>query len=116
MPNHLVGYRRTLLQLSFANVNDLLAVRKVVMPIAEKNKKKLNSHRWFFNAFGRALTPNVCILLDVGTKPDSKALYHLWKAFDQDSNVAGAAGEIKADKGKGWMGLLNPLVASQNFE
>ncbi|KAI5303767.1 Chitin synthase, class 2, partial [Ascosphaera atra] len=37
-------------------------------------------------------------------------------AFDTDSNVAGAAGEIKAAKGKGWRGLLNPLVASQNFE
>ncbi|KIW32488.1 chitin synthase 1 [Cladophialophora immunda] len=89
---------------------------QMIFCLKEKNKKKLNSHRWFFNAFGRALTPNVCILLDVGTKPDSKALYHLWKAFDQDSNVAGAAGEIKADKGKGWIGLLNPLVASQNFE
>jgi len=89
---------------------------QMIFCLKEKNKKKLNSHRWFFNAFGRALTPNVCILLDVGTKPDSKALYHLWKAFDQDSNVAGAAGEIKADKGKGFMGLLNPLVASQNFE
>lgn len=89
---------------------------QMIFCLKEKNKKKLNSHRWFFNAFGRALLPNVCVLLDVGTKPDSKALYHLWKAFDQDSNVAGAAGEIKADKGKGWMGLLNPLVASQNFE
>lgn len=89
---------------------------QMIFCLKEKNKKKLNSHRWFFNAFGRALQPNVCILLDVGTKPDSKALYHLWKAFDQDSNVAGAAGEIKAMKGKGWLGLLNPLVASQNFE
>lgn len=43
-------------------------------------------------------------------------MYHLWKAFDQDSNVAGAAGEIKAGKGKHWLGLLNPLVASQNSE
>lgn len=43
MPNHLSGYRRTLLKLDFANVNDLLAVRKVVMPIAEKNKKKVNA-------------------------------------------------------------------------
>jgi chitin synthase len=89
---------------------------QMIFCLKEQNAKKLNSHRWFFNAFGRALMPNVCILLDVGTKPDSKALYHLWKAFDQDSNVAGAAGEIKADKGKGWLGLLNPLVASQNFE
>ena len=89
---------------------------QMIFCLKEKNAKKLNSHRWFFNAFGRALQPNVCILLDVGTKPDPNALYHLWKAFDQDSNVAGAAGEIKAMKGKGWLGLLNPLVASQNFE
>ncbi|KAJ9299254.1 CAZyme family GT2 [Paecilomyces variotii] len=89
---------------------------QVIFCLKERNLKKLNSHRWFFNAFGRALQPNVCILLDVGTKPAPTALYHLWKAFDQDSNVAGAAGEIKAGKGKGWLGLLNPLVASQNFE
>ena len=89
---------------------------QMIFCLKEKNQKKLNSHRWFFNAFGRALEPNVCILLDVGTRPDSKALYHLWKAFDQDSNVAGAAGEIKAGKGKAWLGLFNPLVASQNFE
>jgi DNA polymerase epsilon subunit 1 len=43
MPNHLVGYRRTLLQLSFINVSDLLAVRKLVLPIAEKNKKNMNA-------------------------------------------------------------------------
>jgi chitin synthase len=89
---------------------------QMIFCLKEQNQKKLNSHRWFFNAFGRALNPNVCILLDVGTKPGSTALYHLWKAFDNDSSVAGAAGEIIAGKGKGWLGLLNPLVASQNFE
>ncbi|KAE8414329.1 chitin synthase-domain-containing protein [Aspergillus pseudocaelatus] len=89
---------------------------QVIFCLKEHNKKKLNSHRWFFNAFGRALQPNICILLDVGTKPSPTAIYHLWKAFDEDSNVAGAAGEIKAGKGKGMLGLLNPLVASQNFE
>jgi chitin synthase len=89
---------------------------QMIFCLKERNAKKLNSHRWFFNAFGRALNPNVCILLDVGTKPGPKALYHLWKAFDTDSSVAGAAGEIKAGKGKAWLGLLNPLVASQNFE
>ncbi|KAI2792202.1 Chitin synthase A [Penicillium oxalicum] len=89
---------------------------QVIFCLKEHNKKKLNSHRWFFNAFGRALQPNICILLDVGTKPEPTALYHLWKAFDQDSSVAGAAGEIKAGIGKAGLGLLNPLVASQNFE
>ncbi|KUJ16390.1 putative chitin synthase [Mollisia scopiformis] len=89
---------------------------QMIFCMKEKNAKKLNSHRWFFNAFGRALTPNICILLDVGTKPGGNSLYHLWKAFDTDSNVAGACGEIKAMKGKYGTGLLNPLVASQNFE
>ena len=42
-PNHLLGYKKTLLKLSFANVSDLLAVRRTVAPIAERNKKKLNA-------------------------------------------------------------------------
>ncbi|KAK2878134.1 DNA polymerase epsilon catalytic subunit [Arthroderma sp. PD_2] len=43
MPNHLLGYKRQFLQLSFANVTDLLAVRKTVLPIATKNKKNVNA-------------------------------------------------------------------------
>ena len=43
MPNHLLGYRRTFLQLAFTNVGDLLNVRKTIMPIAEKNKKSMNA-------------------------------------------------------------------------
>lgn len=89
---------------------------QMIFCLKEKNQKKLNSHRWFFNAFGPTLNPNVCILLDVGTRPGKDSLYHLWKAFDNDSQVAGACGEIKAMKGKGFIGLFNPLVASQNFE
>ncbi|KAI6782737.1 Chitin synthase-like protein [Emericellopsis cladophorae] len=89
---------------------------QMIFCLKEKNSRKLNSHRWFFNAFGKALNPNVCILLDVGTRPTGNSLYHLWKAFDTDSNVAGACGEIKAMKGKMGTNLLNPLVASQNFE
>ncbi|KAF4869705.1 Chitin synthase 2 [Colletotrichum siamense] len=89
---------------------------QLIFCLKEKNQRKLNSHRWFFNAFGKALNPNVCILLDVGTRPGGTSLYHLWKAFDNDSNVAGACGEIKAMKGKFGSNLLNPLVASQNFE
>lgn len=89
---------------------------QMIFCLKEKNQRKLNSHRWFFNAFGKALNPNVCILLDVGTRPGTNSLYHLWKAFDTDSNVAGACGEIKAMKGRFGGNLLNPLVASQNFE
>ena len=43
MPNHLLGYQRTFLQLNFANVHDLLAVRRTVLPIAEKNRENVNA-------------------------------------------------------------------------
>jgi hypothetical protein len=82
---------------------------QVIFCMKEKNQKKINSHRWFFNAFGRMLQPNVCVLLDVGTKPGSKSIYHLWKTFDLNSNVGGACGEIAVYKGKYWSALLNPL-------
>ncbi|RDL32670.1 Uncharacterized protein BP5553_09126 [Venustampulla echinocandica] len=43
MPNHLLGYRRTFFELRFHNVSDLLAARRDIMPIAEKNKKNMNA-------------------------------------------------------------------------
>ena len=58
--------------------------------------------------------PNVCVLLDVGTRPSHKSIYYLWKTFDLNSNVAGACGEIAAYKGKNWSGLLNPLGKSSS--
>ncbi|RXW18195.1 hypothetical protein EST38_g7654 [Candolleomyces aberdarensis] len=89
---------------------------QIIFCLKEKNQKKINSHRWFFNAFGPILEPNVCILLDVGTMPGPTSIYHLWKAFDINSNVGGACGEIVALKGKYGQNLINPLVAAQNFE
>ncbi|KAL8927034.1 MAG: hypothetical protein Q9208_002579 [Pyrenodesmia sp. 3 TL-2023] len=83
--------------------------------LKEKNQKKINSHRWFFQAFGRVLDPNVCVLLDAGTKPGKDSIYHLWKAFDLEPMCAGACGEIKVMLSAGKK-LLNPLVAAQNFE
>lgn len=108
---------------------------QIIFCLKEKNQKKINSHRWFFNAFGPILQPNVCVLLDVGTMPGPTSIYHLWKAFDINSNVGGACGEIVALKGKYGQNLINPLgkyfsllslalsdpclynvVAAQNFE
>lgn len=84
--------------------------------LKEKNQKKINSHRWFFQAFGRVLDPNICVLIDAGTKPGGSSIYHLWKAFDLEPMCAGACGEIKAMLGTGGKYLLNPLIATQNFE
>ncbi|KAI1085017.1 glycosyltransferase family 2 protein [Whalleya microplaca] len=84
--------------------------------LKEKNQKKINSHRWFFQAFGRVLNPNICVLIDAGTRPGGNSIYHLWKAFDLEPMCGGACGEIKAMLGTGGKHLLNPLVATQNFE
>ncbi|KAK8255596.1 chitin synthase B [Phyllosticta capitalensis] len=84
--------------------------------LKQKNTKKINSHRWLFTAFGRILNPEVCILLDAGTKPGTKSLLALWEAFYNDKDLGGACGEIHAMLGKGWKNLINPLVAAQNFE
>nr|XP_036585044.1 chitin synthase [Colletotrichum truncatum]KAF6794812.1 chitin synthase [Colletotrichum truncatum] len=84
--------------------------------LKQKNTKKINSHRWLFNAFGRILNPEVCILLDAGTKPSPRSLLALWEGFYNDKDLGGACGEIHAMLGKGGKKLLNPLVAVQNFE
>ncbi|RMJ23031.1 chitin synthase [Aspergillus sp. HF37] len=84
--------------------------------VKQKNTKKINSHRWLFNAFGRILNPEICILIDAGTKPGPKSLLSLWEAFYNDKDLGGACGEIHAMLGKGWRNLVNPLVAAQNFE
>ncbi|KAK9476592.1 chitin synthase-domain-containing protein [Lipomyces japonicus] len=84
--------------------------------LKQKNSKKINSHRWLFNAFGNMLNPEVAILLDAGTKPGHKSLLALWEAFYNDRNLGGACGEIHAMLGRKSLNLINPLVAAQNFE
>ncbi|KAI9336630.1 chitin synthase-domain-containing protein [Zopfochytrium polystomum] len=89
---------------------------QTIFLLKEKNAKKINSHRWFFNAVCESLDPEVCVLIDCGTKPTKESFWHLYKAFDRNPNVAGACGEIAAELGKMWINLVNPIVAVQNFE
>ncbi|KAL0077362.1 glycosyltransferase family 2 protein [Phycomyces blakesleeanus] len=109
-------------QLSIDSDMKIKGAEKGIVPVQtlfclkEQNAKKINSHRWFFNAFGTVLNPNICVLLDVGTRPGNTSIYHLWKAFATNENVGGACGEICVMKGTACLDLLNPLVAAQNFE
>lgn len=89
---------------------------QLIFCLKEHNKGKINSHRWYFQAFSKALQPKLCVLIDAGTVPGDDSIYHLWNTFDQESNVGGACGEIRASLGRGWSKLYNPLVAAQNFE
>ncbi|KAH9828421.1 Chitin synthase A [Teratosphaeria destructans] len=100
---------------SVVNVKKGSTPVQMLFCLKEKNQKKINSHRWFFQAFGEVLDPNICVLIDAGTRPGRSSIYDLWKAFDREPMCAGACGEIKAmlEHGKN---LFNPLVAAQNFE
>ncbi|KAJ8113729.1 hypothetical protein OPT61_g4205 [Boeremia exigua] len=89
---------------------------QLIFCLKQKNSKKINSHRWLFNAFGRILNPEVAILIDAGTKPGHHSLLSLWESFYNDKDLGGACGEIHAMLGKRGRALLNPLVAIQNFE
>ncbi|KXN83665.1 Chitin synthase 1 [Leucoagaricus sp. SymC.cos] len=94
--------------------NNLVPVQ-IIFVLKAKNQKKINSHRWLFNAIGKILNPEICVLIDAGTKPGHKSIYYLWEAFYNDPHLGGCCGEIHAMI-KGGKKLLNPLVAAQNFE
>ncbi|KAM0753153.1 chitin synthase [Meredithblackwellia eburnea MCA 4105] len=95
--------------------NNLVPVQ-MIFCLKQKNAKKINSHRWLFNAVGSHLHPEVVCLLDAGTKPGRRSIYYLWEAFYHNKDLGGACGEIHAMLGKKGKKLRNPLVAAQNFE
>ncbi|KAJ3358961.1 Chitin synthase, class 2 [Allomyces javanicus] len=88
---------------------------QILFCLKEKNAKKINSHRWFFNAFGPVINPGVCVLVDVGTKPRREAIYRLWRQFDTNPQVGGACGEIAVEYDS-LFHLIKPIIAAQNFE
>ncbi|KAH7105361.1 putativechitin synthase [Auriculariales sp. MPI-PUGE-AT-0066] len=94
--------------------NNLVPVQ-IILVLKAQNQKKINSHRWLFNAIGGLLQPEICVLIDAGTKPGHKAIFYLWEAFYNNPHLGGACGEIHAMIKKGKK-LLNPLIAAQNFE
>ncbi|KAF8640859.1 hypothetical protein AX17_000507 [Amanita inopinata Kibby_2008] len=114
---HIFEYTSSVVVTETGEVSQGTCPVQILFCLKEQNKKKLNSHRWFFNAFGSLINPNVCVLLDVGTKPTGTSIYELWKCFDKHPSVGGACGEICVDTGRGCSLLLtSPLAASQNFE
>ncbi|CAG8524650.1 9001_t:CDS:2 [Gigaspora margarita] len=93
---HLFEYTTQLMVDSDFKIHKNILPVQIMLCLKEKNAKKLNSHRWSFNAFAALLKPNI--------------------SFDSNHNVGSACGEIKVDLGRKCRNLLNPLVASLNFE
>ncbi|KAI6164829.1 glycosyltransferase family 2 protein [Pisolithus thermaeus] len=42
------------------------------------------------------ILPEICVLIDAGTKPGHKSIYYLWEAFYNDPHLGGCCGEIHA--------------------
>ncbi|KAH6571917.1 hypothetical protein BASA62_003631 [Batrachochytrium salamandrivorans] len=53
---------------------------------------------------------------DVAKALGRSQIYHLFVSFERDPRIGGACGEIAAELGPSCGNLLNPLVATQNFE
>lgn len=66
----------------------------MVFAVKQKNKRKLNTHLWFFGGFCEMIKPKFILLLDVGTKPLSNSLCALYDTLKIHNNIAGVCGEI----------------------
>lgn len=86
--------------MEFRGAMDKIVPTQILFCVKEKNQRKINSHRWFFQAFCPLLQPHVCMLFDVGTRPGPTSIYRLWKTFDINADVGGACGEVRAMIGK----------------
>lgn len=83
----------------------------LIFCVKQQNKRKLNTHLWFFEGFCQRIQPTYVCLLDVGTKPQEKALFYLYQAMEDDWRIAGCCGEI-VPFNVHW----NPIVSAQAVE
>ena len=85
---------------------------QLVFCIKQQNKRKLNTHLWFFGGFCEMIQPKYVVLLDVGTEPEKKALFYMIEAMETDENLAGSCGELVPEIKNVW----NPIVMAQVVE
>lgn len=62
------------------------------MCVKYKNAGKLSSHNWFFNGFCKELGPKYAILLDVGLRPEEKALMRMYNYMKTNPRIGGVCG------------------------
>uniref|UniRef100_M4BLW5 chitin synthase n=1 Tax=Hyaloperonospora arabidopsidis (strain Emoy2) TaxID=559515 RepID=M4BLW5_HYAAE len=100
------------LQLS-VNGKCLLPIQ-TVFALKERKSSKLDSHRWYFNAFAEQVQPEYTAVMDVGTMLTKSALYHLLFAMERNHQIGGACGQLTVDKA--FENLSNWVVSAQHFE
>lgn len=79
-PNHLLGARRTFLQLCFRNVQDLLGVRKELLPLAQANAAKRSAVDAYADMV--SATTHASSAMDIDYPSNSSSSHAAWGAED----------------------------------
>ena len=87
----------------------------VIFCVKHHNKRKLNSHLWFFGGFCNEFQPKYAILLDVGTRPMPGSLFYLYEAMECNPSLAGCCGEIKPMKPNYWKIVVPAQIIEYKF-
>jgi chitin synthase len=88
---------------------------QLIWVVKEHNKRKLNTHLWFFEGFCEYIQPKFVQLLDVGTQPRRNALYRLYEAMVVDDRIAGCCGEIIPRNPSMWSSIETAQVVEYKF-
>jgi len=62
------------------------------------NRGKLDSHCWFFDGFAYLLQPEICVMFDSGTKPQSFALRNCYAHFKRNPWCGALTGELRVER------------------
>eukprot|EP00359_Climacostomum_virens_P002109 CAMPEP_0204898632 /NCGR_PEP_ID=MMETSP1397-20131031/1407_1 /ASSEMBLY_ACC=CAM_ASM_000891 /TAXON_ID=49980 /ORGANISM="Climacostomum Climacostomum virens, Strain Stock W-24" /LENGTH=797 /DNA_ID=CAMNT_0052066515 /DNA_START=163 /DNA_END=2556 /DNA_ORIENTATION=+ len=99
-------------QLTATKEEDSAEALQLIWAVKHFNKRKLNTHLWFFGGFCELLQPKYCQLIDVGTRPKPDAIWRLYERLELDPKIAGCCGEIVPMNAKYW----NFIEAAQIVE
>ena len=72
--------------------------QQVIFASKTKNKGKLDSHCWYFDALAYLIQPEYCVLFDAGTRPLPSALKFTCQHFQRYPNVGALTGELRVER------------------
>ncbi|OMJ91390.1 hypothetical protein SteCoe_6072 [Stentor coeruleus] len=87
----------------------------LIFCVKQKNKRKLNTHLWFFGGFCEYMKPNYVMLIDVGTMPLPNSLFYLYEAMATQKDLAGCCGEIRPMDPNIWKLVVPAQVVEYKF-
>ena len=88
---------------------------QLIFCVKHKNKRKLNTHLWFFGGFCEFIQPKFVMLIDVGTMPLEKSLFLLYEAMETQKDLAGCCGEIRPMDPDIWKLVVPAQVVEYRF-